>query len=234
MRAKHKFYCFARIIFLTISIYYFMDIRSLLNTWFPQFEDGLKNIIAENATLKEVKAGELIMRSGQYFHSTMLVVKGRIKIYREGEDGNEFFMYYLDAGNSCALSMICAAKNETSQILAKAIDDSVLIAVPLKLMDELMTQYKSWYYFVLETYRSRFEELLIVIDNIVFKAMDERLEFYLKNEVEKKNSNRIEITHQDIANDLNSSREVISRLLKKMEQQHKVTLHRNYIEVIQL
>ena len=211
-----------------------MDIRSLLNTWFPQFEDGLKNIIAENATLKEVKAGELIMRSGQYFHSTMLVVKGRIKIYREGEDGNEFFMYYLDAGNSCALSMICAAKNETSQILAKAIDDSVLIAVPLKLMDELMTQYKSWYYFVLETYRSRFEELLIVIDNIVFKAMDERLEFYLKNEVEKKNSNHIEITHQDIANDLNSSREVISRLLKKMEQQQKVTLHRNYIEVIQL
>lgn len=211
-----------------------MDIRSLIDTWFPQFEDGLKNIIAENATLKEVKAGELIMRSGQYFHSTMLVVKGRIKIYREGEDGNEFFMYYLDAGNSCALSMICAAKNETSQILAKAIDDSVLIAVPLKMMDELMTQYKSWYYFVLETYRSRFEELLIVIDNIVFKAMDERLEFYLKNEVEKKNSNHIEITHQDIANDLNSSREVISRLLKKMEQQQKVTLHRNYIEVIQL
>ena len=211
-----------------------MNIRSLLDTWFPQFEDGLKNIIAENATLKEVQAGELIMRSGQYFHSTMLVVKGRIKIYREGEDGNEFFMYYLDAGNSCALSMICAAKNETSQILAKAIDDSVLIAVPLKMMDELMTQYKSWYYFVLETYRSRFEELLIVIDNIVFKGMDERLEFYLKNEVKKYNSNRIEITHQDIANDLNSSREVISRLLKKMEQQNKLTLHRNYIEVIQL
>ena len=210
------------------------DLKLLIDKWFPQFEDGLKNIIIENATLKEVAAGDLIMRSGQYFHSTMLVVKGRIKIYREGDDGNEFFMYYLDPGNSCALSMICAAKNETSQILAKAIEDSVLISVPLKLMDELMIQYKSWYYFVLETYRSRFEELLVVIDNIIFKGMDERLEFYLKNEIKKNNSKRIEITHQDIANDLNSSREVISRLLKKMEQQQKLNLYRNYIEVISL
>lgn len=208
-----------------------MSVKELLDKWFPQFEEELKVLIAENATIREVPAGELIMRSGQYFHSTMLVVNGRIKIYREGEDGNEFFMYYLNPGNSCALSMICAAKNETSQILAKAIDDSVLIAVPLKLMDEMMTKYKSWYYFVLETYRARFEELLIVIDNIVFKGMDERLEFYLRNEVLKTGRQLIETTHQDIANDLNSSREVISRLLKKMEQQKKVSLHRNSIQV---
>ncbi|HNK96557.1 MAG TPA: helix-turn-helix domain-containing protein, partial [Chitinophagales bacterium] len=100
--------------------------------------------------------------------------------------------------------------------------------------DDLMREYKSWYYFVLETYRSRFEELLVVIDQIAFKHMDERLEHYLFNQFNEYNSRRLEITHQQIANDLSSTREVISRLLKKMEQNGKIKLHRNEIELINL
>ena len=174
------------------------------------------------------------MRTGQYFKSTMLIVDGLVKVYREDDQGNEFFMYYLQPGQACALSMVCAVKQETSQIMAKAVKDTEVISIPLAYMDEWMSKYKSWYHFVLETYRSRFEELLVTIDHIAFRAMDERLEFYLKKHVQTLGSNVIPISHQEIADELNSSREVISRLLKKMEQLGKVKLQRNSIEVIHL
>lgn len=171
-----------------------------------------------------------MMSQGQYFRSTMLIAEGRVKLYRKGSEGEEFFMYYIEAGGACALSMICAARQETSEIMAKAVEDVVALLIPISLMDELMRDYKSWYYFVLETYRNRFEELLTLVDNIVFKSMDERLEFYLLKQYEKLKTRQLTITHQEIANDLSSSREVISRLLKKMEQRGDLELHRNFIE----
>ena len=106
--------------------------------------------------------------------------------------------------------------------------------IPIQLMDEMMTRYKSWYQFVIQTYRGRFDEVLSVIDNIAFRNMDERLEFYLKKHQETMHTNLLNINHQEIANELNSSRDVISRLLKKMEQLGKVKLHRKAIEIIQL
>ena len=162
----------------------------------------------------------------------MLIVEGGVKLYREGQDGNEFFIYQLGPGDACALSMICATKKEQSQISARAVEPTRAILIPIALMDELMTSYKSWYYFVLETYRSRFEELLQVVDGIAFRSMDERLEFYLKNQQKLLQNDEIPITHQQIASDLNSSREVISRLLKKMEQRGMVRLGRNTIKVL--
>lgn len=196
---------------------------------FPSFDRSLAEFIAEKAEIKNFQEGTILMKTGQYFKSSMLIVKGRVKLYREGDDGNEFFMYFLEPGMACALSMICATRNETSEITAVAVEDVELIMIPIQFMDQLMTDFKSWYYFVLETYRSRFEELLTVIDNIAFKNMDERLEWYLKQQAEQ-SGNEIMLTHQQIANDLNSSREVISRLLKKMEKNNRVILHRNSIE----
>ncbi|MCU0357021.1 MAG: Crp/Fnr family transcriptional regulator [Cyclobacteriaceae bacterium] len=206
-------------------------IRELLQDNFPTFDRELQEIIASSGSIKSFKAGEQIIRPGQYFQSSMLVAKGRIKLYREGDDGNEFFMYFLEPGTACALSMICATKHEKSQMLAEAMEDAEIIAIPLELMDNLMKNYRSWYYFVLETYRNRFEELLQVIDHIAFKSMDERLEYYLNNQSEKLNTRQLQLTHQQIANDLNSSREVISRLLKNMEKSGKVNLLRNIIEL---
>jgi len=173
--------------------------------------------------------GEMMMRQGQYFKSSLLILDGRVKLYREGEDGEEFFLYYLEKGNACALSMICAAKNEASAIKARAITPVKALAIPIQHMDELMKGHRQWYYFVLETYRSRFEELLQVIDQVVFHSMDEKLEFYLKRQFESLGTNKITITHQEIADDLNSSREVISRLLKKLESQHRISVSRNEI-----
>ncbi len=206
------------------------SIEKYLDEYYPQFEPELKKIIAENSLVKTVPAGELLMETGQYFKSSVLIVNGRVKLYREGEEDGEFFMYYLDPGSACALSMICAAKNETSQITARTMEETTVILIPLFLMDKLMREYKTWYYFVLETYRERFEELLTTIDQIVFKSMDERLLYYLQKQVKELSSKELKLTHQDIANDLNSSREVISRLLKKMEQKGWIKLHRSYME----
>jgi CRP/FNR family transcriptional regulator, anaerobic regulatory protein len=113
---------------------------------------------------------------------------------------------------------------------ARAVENTTVIAIPLDDMDSWMQHYKSWYYFVLETYRSRLEDLLEVVDQVIFRSMDERLEFYLKNKVKKLGHNVLAITHQEIANDLNSSREVISRLVKKMENRGLVKTGRNSIE----
>jgi CRP/FNR family transcriptional regulator, anaerobic regulatory protein len=199
--------------------------------FFPLFDRDLAEFLSGIGEVKTFREGEVLMKTGQYFKASMLLVSGRVKLYREGEDGNEFFMYFLEGGNACALSMICATRNQASGIMAVAVEETEVIMIPIQYMDQLMTQYKSWYYFVLETYRSRFEELLVVIDNIAFKNMDERLEWYLRQQAGKLGSH-LNLTHQQIANDLNSSREVISRLLKKMEKNRRLTLHRNHIEWI--
>ncbi|ULQ55419.1 Crp/Fnr family transcriptional regulator [Flavihumibacter rivuli] len=207
---------------------------TILAEHFPDFEKGLQDDLLAHSEFKSFRAGDQLMRTGQYFRNTMLIVDGLVKVYREDDQGNEFFMYYLQPGQACALSMVCATKQETSQIMAKAVKDTEVIAVPLQYMEEWMGKYKSWYHFVLETYRSRFEELLVTIDHIAFRAMDERLEFYLKKHRDTLKSNTINLSHQEIADELNSSREVISRLLKKMEQMGKVRLHRNAVEIINL
>lgn len=199
---------------------------------FPSFSTELVKDVDANASIQSFKAGDIIMRTGQYIKNTVLVISGRIKVYREDENGGEFFMYYLQPGQACAISMICATKNEKSQIMAKVVEDVELIMVPLPLMDKWMMQHRSWYEFVIDTYRSRFEEVLEVIDSIAFRAMDERLEFYLKRHADVCGCKELKLSHQEIASELNTSREVISRLLKKMEQRGIVALHRNNIELL--
>ncbi len=198
---------------------------------FPQFEPPLLSILEKEAVLKEYKAGELIMRTGQYIKSTALVLEGRVKIYREGPEGGEFLMYYLGPGQACAVSLICAIQSSASEITARAEEDTQILLLPVQLMDSLIKEYKSWYQFVIQTYRSRFDELLAVVDDVAFRNMDERLEIYLNRYRDKTGKSVIELSHQQIAEDLNSSREVISRLLKKMEQRGLLKLNRNKIEL---
>lgn len=211
-----------------------MGFKSTHMNWkeiFPQFEPELIAVLEKEAVFKTFAAGEVIMRTGQYIKSTVLILSGQIKIYRENDEGGEFLMYYLGPGQACAISMICAIQSQTSEIMAKAEEDTEVLMLPIQLMDELMNKYKSWYQFVIQTYRSRFDELLSVIDNIAFRNMDERLEFYLKRHASKTGKKNIELSHQQIADDLHTSREVVSRLLKKMEQRKQLQLHRNMIEL---
>lgn len=199
-----------------------------LHPIFPQFNPELLKHLEEIGQVVEFEEGDMLMRPGQYFKNSLLILDGRVKLYRDGENGEEFFLYYLEKGNACALSMICAAKNESSAIKARAMTRVKALAIPIHYMDGLMKEHTQWYYFVLETYRSRFSELLEVIDQVVFHSMDEKLVFYLKRQFESLGDS-ITITHQEIADDLNSSREVISRLLKKLESQNRISISRNVI-----
>ena len=200
-----------------------------LSKLFPQFDTELIEHLEKIGQVTEFEEGTMLMRPGQYFKNSLLILDGRVKLYREGDEGEEFFLYYLEEGNACALSMICATKNEASAIKAKAVTPVKALTIPIQYMDGLMKDHKNWYYFVLETYRSRFEELLQVIDQVAFHSMDEKLESYLKRQFEALKANKISITHQEIADDLNSSREVISRLLKKLESQKRISISRNEI-----
>jgi CRP/FNR family transcriptional regulator, anaerobic regulatory protein len=202
-----------------------------LKVLFPNLEEGLYDAIIENAEIKEVPAGTPLLKVGQNIRSTMMVIDGTVKLYQEDEEGDEYFMYYISPGQACAVSMVCSFQAEQSQVLAKAMTDVTLISIPIKFMDKWLSEFKSWHYFVIKTYRTRYEELLKTVNEVAFKNMDERLEFYLKKQVDKFGST-IKLTHQEIASDLNSSREVISRLMKKMENNGWLILHRNSFEWI--
>jgi len=209
--------------------------QEMIHKLFPGFEPGLVRDIDATAQIRDIKAGELLMRTGQYFRSTMLVVSGMVKVFREDEEGNEYFMYYLEPGQACALSMICATQQQASQLMGKAMTDTQILSIPLDSMDDWMSQYKTWYHFVLESYRSRFEEMLLTIDHIAFRNMDERLLFYLKRQQKMLKSDVLTVNHTEIAQELNSSREVISRLMKKLADQGNIRPLKNQrVEIIQL
>ncbi len=208
------------------------SIKKLLDIKYPQLELPLREKIASISSIKSFKANDELLRSGQYLKSILLLTNGVVKLSTEGDEGEEFFMYYIEPGEACALSFICATRDKKSDISGIAMEDTEAILIPIEYMDELMTQYKTWYYFVLDSYRTRFRELLDVIQSVAFQSMDERLEYYLMKQKASLGANTIPFTHEQIAKDLNSSRVVISRLLKQMENKGLVKLSRSGIELL--
>lgn len=204
----------------------------LVKSNFPTFhEKELQEKIVEHGQLMEARADTLIMDIGSYIKSVPLLLTGTFHIARIDRD-KELFLYYLKPGETCAMSLTCCMRNEKSQIRATTEEDSVYIAVPIQYMDEWSKKFTSWKNFVMETYRMRFEELLETIDSIAFTRMDERLAKYLHDKSTTIGSSVINETHQDIAHSLNSTREVISRLLKQMERQGLILLGRNKIQLL--
>ncbi len=208
-----------------------MSDLSKLKELFPELEEELYDELIQVGVVKEIPAGTTILSVAQPIRTVMMVLDGVVKLYQEDGEGDEYFVYHIEPGQACAVSMVCAYKQEKSMVTAKAVTDVIMLTVPLDYMDKWLQRYKSWHYFVIKTYRSRYEELLRTVSEIAFRNMDERLEFYLKRQV-KQFGNHVKLTHQDIANDLNSSREVISRLMKKMEKNGLISIHRNSFEWI--
>jgi len=202
-----------------------------LKKLFPDWEEGLYEAIVKEAELKQAKAGDILLKMGQNIKSAMLVVEGTIKLYQEDEDGGEYFMYHLNPGEACAVTLVCNYHHEQSHVLAKAVTDIQYLAIPIEFMEKWLNEYKSWHYFVIKTYRSRYEDRMKTIHEVAFKNMDERLEFYIKKQVAQFGVT-VKLTHQEIANDLNTSREVISRLLKKMEHNNWIKMNRNSFDWI--
>lgn len=211
-----------------------LDIEKAIEAHFPFLEKPLIDEIVSCGSIKQVEEGEVLVRTGQFMNSTLLVLDGLVKVYREDDEGNEFFMYYLHSGQACALTINCAIRQQSSPVVARAVQPTTLAVLPVDRVDEWMRKYKTWSNFVLDSYRERYLDIMQTLDHVAFRNMDERLEFYLKRHRDNLGTSDIKLTHQEIANELNSSREVISRLLKKLENDGKIILHRHHIELVDL
>lgn len=209
-------------------------IQNLTEEYGNIFEPELINEIVQVGTFKEVPEGYKLIEIGDYLRGMPLLISGVIKILREDEDGDELLLYYLEKGDTCSMTMACCMGDAKSEIRAVVETDAKLIMVPIQKMEEWTAKYKSWRNFVFNSYHVRLNELLSTLDSIAFQKMDERLIGYLKEKARVTNDDIIHSTHQDIAYDLHSSRVVISRLLKKLEEMGKIKLHRNYLEILDL
>lgn len=198
------------------------------------FDAELLNEIDACAVLKEVPEGGKLMEIGDYIKSMPLLISGVVKILREDDNGDELLLYFLENGDTCAMTLNCCMTQTQSEIRAIAETDTKLVMIPIQKMEEWMAKYQRWRNFVLESYNNRLNELLETLDSIAFLNLDQRLLKYLKDKARVTNSTTINNTHQEIAYELHTSRVVVSRLLKKLENMHKIKLNRNHIQILDL
>ena len=210
------------------------DIKTILNKRFPFFEKKLVAEIQQQGIIQEVEAGEELLREGQYIKSFPLVLEGSLRVVRHDEEGRELLLYFLNPGEVCSMALTCCMGQQQSNISAVAEQNSLIVRIPVDFPDQWMVQYPAWKSFMMYAYRKRFDELLDTIDAIAFMDLDERLKRFFQNRFKATGEKVFSGTHQDIAYQLNSSREVISRLLKKMEQKRLVVLSRNEVDFTQL
>ena len=196
------------------------------------FEEKLLEEIAQVAKIYDFKEGDVLIDFGDYIKNMPLLLKGAIKILREDFDEGELLLYFIEKGDTCAMTMACCLGDTKSEIRAVAETDVKLIMIPVNKMEEWLGKYKSWRNFVFNSYNNRMKEMLLAIDNLAFMNMDERLLNYLFEKAKINNSNHVQNTHQEIAYDLNTSRVVISRLLKALENEGRIKLHRASIEIL--
>ncbi len=196
------------------------------------FEPELLEEIEAKANNVIVEEGKTILDIGQNVRIIPLLLKGILKITRVDESGKELLLYYVHANESCAMTFTCCMQQYPSEIKAVAETEVEFLAIPISIMDEWLVKYPTWKSFVMRTIRNRFNELLNTIDLLAFQKLDERLINYLKEKSKATNSTLINLSHEEIANEMASSREVISRLLKKLENDNKVLLYRNQIKLL--
>lgn len=195
-------------------------------------ENALIDEISESGIVKEFSQGEVALTAGEYITYAPLIISGTFKVSRQNETGDEVFLYYLQEGDTCADTLQCCFTNQKSQVNVIAEEASVAVLVDIRKVNMWASKYKSWKEFIMLSFKAHFNQLLETIDAIAFKKIDERLIAYLKEKQEILQSKELSLTHQDIAYDLNTSREVVSRLLKNLEKNGIVKLGRNRIQIL--
>jgi len=195
------------------------------------FEKKLLEEIIEVSSLQKVTKGDIMIDVGEKVKFIPILTNGAIKVVREDESGEEILLYFVEFGNTCAMTLNCCLENSRSEIRAICEKDTTLIMVPVSQMDNWLVKYRSWRNFIFQNYQNRLNEMLKAIDSLTFLKLDERLRKYLKEKSKVADNSNITVTHLDIATDLNSSRVVISRLLKQMENDGEVSLGRNTIKI---
>ncbi|WP_234859361.1 Crp/Fnr family transcriptional regulator [Aquimarina aquimarini] len=207
-------------------------IQSITDNYGTLFEEDLLQEIDLIGTYKKIPEGFELIKPGSYIKFMPLIIRGAIKILRGDNDGDELLLYFLEKGDTCAMTLSCCLGHHKSEIKAITETETELIMIPVEKMEEWTTKYKSWRNFVFDSYHKRLIEAIETIDSIAFLKMDDRLLKYLRDKTKINNSKIINTTHQQIAYDLHTSRVVISRLLKKLENNTIVKLNRNNIELL--
>ena len=197
------------------------------------FEPELLAEIEKYGTLAKLDKDDLLIDVGTKITQVPLLLNGAVKIVREDKNGDEIVLYFLERGDTCAISFVNCLNHSKSKVRGIAEKESEAIYIPVKKLEEWMGKYKSWREFVIESYSSRLDEMIEAIDTLAFMKMDERLFKYLSDKVKIMRDTTLNTTHQEIAIDLNTSRVVVSRLLKQLENDGKIILHRNKIEVLE-
>ncbi len=206
--------------------------RDILRQALPNLTDPkLLDRLEEKGQFLTFEPGKTLMETGQFVKAVPLVLEGSIKIMRVDEDGKELFLYYLEPGETCALSLTCCSASKPSEIKAVIEEKATLVFIPIQVHEQLTDEFKQWKDFVSTTYQHRFQEMLTVLDAVAFKRMDERLMNYIVTKMKQLKTNELHTTHQEVANELGTAREVISRLLKQLEKKKWIELGRNVIYI---
>ena len=206
-----------------------MDWKTLLSN---HFEPALVTEIEQHGRILEVPEDTIVLNAGDTIRVIPVVLQGSVKVSRVDEEGNELLLYYIHPAESCAMTFTCCMESSPSAIQAVSEEPTILMTIPVAIMDAWMSKYSTWKRFVMHTIRQRFGELLETIDQIAFRQLDERLVYYLKRKGEATGSTLINLSHEQIAAEMATSRVVISRLLKKLEQDNKVLLYRHQIKLL--
>lgn len=196
----------------------------------PQVDNDLLQFIAKEAIEMDVPADSTLLKTGNYVQSVPLVIKGLIRVSRN-EDDKELLLYYIHPGEMCIMSFSACCSNSASMIEAATLEETKVLLIPAKKLREWITNYPSFNFYVYEMFNKRYLDLIDTINQLIFNRLDERLLNYLREKALLSGNNHINITHQQIATDMGTAREVISRLLKKLELENKITTSRNQVVV---
>lgn len=197
-----------------------------------RFSEELISEICEVGEVKDVKAGEVLIEIGDRMTFMPLLLDGAIKVMREDEQGDDLLLYFLEKGDTCAMTMTCCMGNATSEIRAEAERDSSIMTIPIQKMSEWIGVHEDWKAFVFDSYNNRMTEMLESIDSLAFMNMHERIYKFLKDKVMVNSELELSVTHQEIANDLHTSRVVVSRILKSLEKEGRIKMNRNRISLL--
>lgn len=203
-----------------------------LTSFNSTFEPALIKEMGEYGELQYFKEGDIIMEYGRYIRMMPIVVKGTIKVLRMDENGKEILLYYLSSQESCSMAYSCCVEAKKSEVKAIAEDDVELMAIPHTKLDEWLCKYPSWKNYIMRSFNERFLELLKSIESIAFHRLDDRLIAYLAEKKRLSGSNVIKVSHYQVAEELATSRVVVSRLLKQLENENRILLYRNEIKLL--
>jgi CRP/FNR family transcriptional regulator len=211
-----------------------IDKTGLIKRTFPFFEKELVEELADVSSLIILETGESILGEGDYIKSFPMVIDGCLRVLRMSDNGNELLLYYLNQGEICSMSLTCCMSLQKSNIRMVAEEHSLVLTIPVDKPEKWMSDYRTWKEFMMYSYKKRFDELLDTIDSIAFTQLDQRLVRFFEDRFRSTGNPVFKGTHQEIAIQLNTSREVISRLLRNLEKQNLIITGRNSVDYTNL